>query len=72
MLPREAMCMLIRACMLFRMRVFGPLAACVGITWWLERKAGLRALFSSFLVWRVPLKWYLAAGVWKFCSPTSA
>jgi uncharacterized protein len=52
--------------MLFRLRVFGPLAACVGITWWLEGKLGLRNLFGSFLIWRVPAKWYLAAGVWKF------
>jgi hypothetical protein len=52
--------------MLFRLRVFGPLLACVGITWWLERTAGLRNLFSSYLVWRVPAKWYLAAGLWKF------
>jgi hypothetical protein len=36
--------------MLFRLRVFGPLLACVGITWWLERTAGLRNLFSSYLV----------------------
>ncbi|MCC7502937.1 MAG: hypothetical protein IT229_10435 [Flavobacteriales bacterium] len=52
--------------MLFRFRVFGPLAACVGITWWLEGMAGIRNLFGSFLVWKVPGKWYLAAGIWKF------
>lgn len=52
--------------MLFRLRVFGPLLFSVGITAWLEGKAGLRNLFGSFLHWRVPVGWYGIAFIWKF------
>ena len=52
--------------MVFRLRVFGPLVTVVAITWYLERKAGLVHLFSSFLHWRVPAKWYALAFSWKF------
>lgn len=52
--------------MLFRLRVFGPLLAVFGITYGLEGMPGMRKLLGSFLVWRVPLKWYAIAGVWKF------
>lgn len=54
------------AWMIFRFRVFGPLVFAVGLTWYLEGKAGLKHLFASFLRWKVPAKWYLIAFSWKF------
>lgn len=52
--------------MVFRFRVFGPLAFAVLLTAWIEGRAGLRTLFGSFLHWRVPAKWYALAFSWKF------
>ncbi|HMN04524.1 MAG TPA: hypothetical protein PKD45_02265 [Flavobacteriales bacterium] len=52
--------------MVFRFRVFGPLAFAMLLTAYLEGKAGLRNLFASFLHWRVPAKWYMLAFSWKF------
>lgn len=52
--------------MVFRFRVFGPLVFAVLLTWYLERGAGIRKLFGSFLHWKVPAKWYLMAFSWKF------
>jgi membrane protease YdiL (CAAX protease family) len=54
------------AWMIFRFRVFGPLAFAMGLTWYLEGRAGLKHLFASFLRWKVPAKWYLIAFSWKF------
>jgi membrane protease YdiL (CAAX protease family) len=54
------------AWMIFRMRVFGPLAFAVLLTVYLEGVGGLKKLFGSFLHWRVPAKWYLLAFSWKF------
>lgn len=55
-----------QAHMVFRFRVFGPLLFCLLIVFYLEGKAGLRKLFSSFFVWKVPVKWYALGLVWKF------
>ena len=55
-----------RAHRLFRLRVFGPLIFCVAITFYLERIKGLKKLFSSFFVWKVPVKWYAIGLLWKF------
>lgn len=52
--------------MVFRFRVFGPLVFAVAITAWLEGRAGLVKLFSAFLQWRVPARWYALAFTWKF------
>jgi len=52
--------------MVFRLRVFGPLAFAMILTWYLEGRAGLRNLFSTFLQWKVPGKWYAFALTWKF------
>lgn len=54
--------------MVFRLRVFGPLAFSMGITWYLEGTAGLRKLFSAFMNWRVPARWYALAFTWKFIA----
>ncbi len=52
--------------MVFRLRVFGPLVFAMGITIWLEGRAGLSKLFAGYFNWRVPLKWYALAFTWKF------
>lgn len=52
--------------MVFRFRVFWPLVFAVLLTWYLEGKAGLYKLFGAYRVWRVPGKWYVFAGSWKF------
>lgn len=52
--------------MVFRFRVFGPLAFVVLLTAYLEGMAGLRTLFGGFVKWRVPAKWYAMAISWKF------
>ena len=52
--------------MIFRFRVFGPLVFAVGLTAYLEGKAGLRTLFSGFFHWKVPAGWYAFAFSWKF------
>lgn len=54
------------AWMIFRFRVFGPLAFCILITAYLEGTQGLRKLFIGFTKWRVPAKWYVIAFTWKF------
>ncbi|MBL8002696.1 MAG: hypothetical protein JNL05_12120, partial [Flavobacteriales bacterium] len=54
--------------MVFRLRVFGPLVFSMWITWYLEGTAGLRKLFSAFLTWRVPTRWYALAFTWKFIA----
>lgn len=50
----------------FRLRVFGPLVFAVAFTAYLEGKPGLRNLFSGYLKWRVPGRWYALAFTWKF------
>lgn len=50
----------------FRFRIFWPLLFAVLITYYLEGKKGLYKLFGAYRVWRVPGKWYLFAGSWKF------
>lgn len=55
-----------QAWMVFRFRVFGPLAFVVLLTWYLEGRAGLTNLFGGFLKWKVHPKWYLLAFSWKF------
>jgi membrane protease YdiL (CAAX protease family) len=50
----------------FRMRVFGPLAFAVGLTFWLEGSAGLRKLFGAFTHWKVGPQWYALGIGWKF------
>ncbi|MBK9177351.1 MAG: CPBP family intramembrane metalloprotease [Flavobacteriales bacterium] len=50
----------------FRLRVFGPLVFAVAFTAYLEGRAGLRNLFSGYLKWRVPGRWYVLALTWKF------
>lgn len=52
--------------MVFRMRVFFPLLLAIAFTVYLDGWRGLRTLFGSFLHWRVPVKWYAIAVVWKF------
>ena len=52
--------------MLFRFRVFWPLIFAIGLTAYLEGKDGLKKLFGSYLVWRVPKRWYAFAFSWKF------
>jgi hypothetical protein len=52
--------------MVFRLRVFGPLGFAILLTLYLDGKDGLRNLFSSFLHWRVPARWYALAFSWKF------
>lgn len=52
--------------MVFRLRVFGPLAFAMLLTAYLDGREGLRNLFASFLHWRVPAKWYALAFSWKF------
>lgn len=52
--------------MVFRLRVFFPIGLAMLLTWLLDGPAGLRKLFSSFLHWRVPIKWYVLAFTWKF------
>jgi uncharacterized protein len=52
--------------MVFRLRVFGPLAFAVLLTAYLEGMSGIRRLFGSFFRWKVPAKWYLLAFSWKF------
>lgn len=52
--------------MVFRFRVFWPLVFAVLITWYIEGKAGLYKLFGAYRIWRVPGKWYVFAGSWKF------
>ncbi len=54
------------AWMIFRFRVFGPLAFAIALTYYLEGREGIRHLFASFFRWRVPGKWYLIAISWKF------
>lgn len=51
---------------LFRIRVLGPLAACMLVTWYLERGPGLKKLFGSYAHWRTSPKWYVIAITWKF------
>jgi membrane protease YdiL (CAAX protease family) len=51
---------------IFRLRGFGPLIMAVGITAYIEGRAGLRHLFAAYFKWRVPAKWYLLAFSWKF------
>ncbi|MCB0763158.1 MAG: hypothetical protein R2815_07370 [Flavobacteriales bacterium] len=51
--------------MVFRFRVFGPLAFVMMLTYYLEGKAGLRKLFASFFHWKVPVKWYFLGLFWK-------
>lgn len=50
----------------FRFRIFWPLIFAVLITYYLEGKKGLYKLFAAYRIWRVPGKWYLFAGSWKF------
>ena len=50
----------------FRYRHFWPLLLAILITWYLEGKKGLFKLFGAYRIWRVPGKWYLFAGSWKF------
>lgn len=52
--------------MIFRLRVFGPLAFAVALTAIIDGRLGLRKLFIGYLNWRVPVKWYLLAATWKF------
>lgn len=52
--------------MVFRFRVFGPLGFAILVSFYVERWAGLRTLFGSYLKWRVPLPYYGFALVWKF------
>ncbi len=52
--------------MVFRFRVFFPLGIAMLMTVYLDGWGGLKKLFSSFLHWRVPAKWYALAFVWKF------
>ncbi len=52
--------------MVFRFRVFGPLAFAVLLTAYLEGREGLRTLFGAFRHWKVPAKWYMLAFSWKF------
>jgi membrane protease YdiL (CAAX protease family) len=51
---------------IFRLRVFGPLLFAIAISWYLEGSAGLKRLFGSYKVWRVPGRWYGFALSWKF------
>ena len=52
--------------MIFRFRVFGPLVFAVILTWYIEKKRGLKVLFHSFLKWKVNPLWYVYAFSWKF------
>ncbi len=52
--------------MIFRFRVFWPLIFAVLISWYLEGTDGLKRLFGSYKVWRVPGKWYAFSLSWKF------
>lgn len=52
--------------MVFRMRVFGPIVMVLLVSFYLEGTSGIRKLFSSFLHWRIPFKWYALALGWKF------
>lgn len=51
---------------IFRFRVFWPLIFAVFVTWYIEGDVGLKRLFGSYRVWRVPKRWYLFAFTWKF------
>ena len=55
-----------KAHMVFRFRVFGPLLFCVLLTYYLEKGPGLKKLFGSFFIWKVPAKWYAIGLLWKF------
>lgn len=50
----------------FRLRVFWPLLFAVGITYYIEGMAGLRELFGSYRIWRVPGRFYAFGLTWKF------
>ncbi len=52
--------------MIFRFRIFWPLIFAVLLSWYLEGTTGLKRLFSSYKVWRVPGKWYAFSLSWKF------
>ncbi len=52
--------------MVFRFRVFFPLALAMLLTVYLDGWKGLKKLFGSFFHWRVPVKWYVLAFTWKF------
>lgn len=52
--------------MVFRLRLFGPLIFAALLTWYLEGRAGIVALFNGFRHWRVPARWYALAFSWKF------
>ncbi len=52
--------------MVFRLRVFGPLIACLWVTHYLEGFAGIHKLLGSYLHWRTPIKWYAVSILWKF------
>ncbi len=51
---------------LFRFRVFWPLVFAIGITWYLEGRAGIAHLFGSFKPTGVPKRFYAFALTWKF------
>lgn len=50
----------------FRLRVFWPLIFAVLVTYYIEGKAGLKTLFASYTVWRIPKRFYALAFTWKF------
>ena len=52
--------------MIFRFRVFGPLAFVLLLTAYLQGLDGIKTLFGGFLHWKVPPQWYLLAFTWKF------
>lgn len=52
--------------MVFRLRIFSPLIACLWVTHYLEGFAGIRKLLASYLHWRTPFKWYGVSLLWKF------
>ena len=52
--------------MVFRSRVFGPLAFAMLVSFYLEGLQGLRTLFGSYLKWKAPPGFYALALSWKF------
>ena len=52
--------------MVFRFRVFGPLAFAMLVSFYLEGTQGLRTLFGSYLKWKAPVGFYALALSWKF------
>lgn len=52
--------------MIFRFRALGPLLFAMLLTYYIDGRTGIKALFHGFTVWKVHPKWYMLAFSWKF------